>query len=869
MGISSRLMMAVVSTYKKAADENTARFKNLANFLGIDLSKQKKPTAKEASLELEAVAKAKFTDYIRDWFFGGPSMRKDDSPIMKDYLPYDYVDQDNRQANEILNDMYTKLPSILHASMKSSLKENIADVSKKLNYPLESEDVSVVYDDELIDEKVTEMLGYYQNNKPKLESTIQKTISQKSRDTETDSDEVSDDIKGEFANAKKYKKPGAAKMWFTPTVTPMLYKNYVSYIEQKKGKIEEKATEEGKKVVAKPEDMGIFKDRADPYLIKILGEMGKFHIDIHGHVETTDRGEAADEYTFSIPELADSGKGGNAKLYGDILFTKKFPASFRSIVRANKLLSISVTDVKENSLNIQVDTIQKEDVSKSVGFLREHGFGSYEKYSKFINTLVRDYVKSNILKSKNMDELIEFLGGDVKIRLKDREESKKKKLKKNKPGAEPGSEPDDKDQKRDTAKEYEEEKIPSYAGKTVSVTSVADLESLPEFGGKSVTKEQLQSTQEKEEIIEYSEKKENQLKAQIDAAVAVWDKEMQEANFAVDSNDGAAMIKTVAATFPSLREVINSIKEGNKQIGFPALLRTSEIIERVMKIIFEETTSSGPHGWKVHFINYLKKEGMASDLFKEAIKVLLYRDHLLSKKVNDTELFTKLRDLGSKAPYSDNDIKEYLNKRNLDGAIEKGASGLRSSIKEAINDNKNSPAFHKFFNRIELWKSYINKDIKNKVSRVLDGDDKSPIPIPANLKGKMVSEREELDVRIDPKKLEKEIEDLEKEKKRIESRLSIMEVQFDQDEEWEEIDGKLKALKGKKIKKQRIDPDFIINEKDGRKWLNQLIRYYMTEKVQQAYVQDPGALQRKTQKKDFHKNVVKMAMYSLKIKGSN
>ena len=106
MSFSSRLKLAVVSLFKQAEDKDTRRFQNLAGFLGIPIAKGKKSeapgTTKEASFELEARAKGKVREELRDWFL----------QIMSDYLPIGYFDSSKRDAIESRGKMYQYLPVI-------------------------------------------------------------------------------------------------------------------------------------------------------------------------------------------------------------------------------------------------------------------------------------------------------------------------------------------------------------------------------------------------------------------------------------------------------------------------------------------------------------------------------------------------------------------------------------------------------------------------------------------------------------------------------------------------------------------------------------------------------------------------------------
>ena len=207
MSFSSKMKFAVISLYKEAIDKDVRRFQNMASFLGIDLKPKKDSgsTEKEASFEIDARAAGKVKDEIRNWFI----------EVMGDYLPIGYFDKGKRDNIENRERIYQYLADDLFEGMQKWLTKIIGRKANRQGYKdLNSEDL--VLDDEVIDSKVIDMLGYFQNNPSELEAVIRKSFAPKKKDT----------------TEKKFE-PGPGEMWFTPTVSEALYKNYEDYLKDR------------------------------------------------------------------------------------------------------------------------------------------------------------------------------------------------------------------------------------------------------------------------------------------------------------------------------------------------------------------------------------------------------------------------------------------------------------------------------------------------------------------------------------------------------------------------------------------------------------------------------------------------------------
>ena len=208
MGIPSRLIIAVISQFKEAIDNDIRRFQNFSSFLGIDIKPKKeieeKPVVKEASIEVDARAKGKIKDEIRDWFL----------KVMGDYLPIGYFDKSKRDSFEDRNRMFQYLPDDLFDRMEKKIRQIIGEKADLQGYKDLNTD-NIVLDDEVVDSKIVDLLSYYEKNHTALGSVISKSLSPAKKET-----------------TEKRFEPGPGETWFTPTVSDALYDNYQKYINE-------------------------------------------------------------------------------------------------------------------------------------------------------------------------------------------------------------------------------------------------------------------------------------------------------------------------------------------------------------------------------------------------------------------------------------------------------------------------------------------------------------------------------------------------------------------------------------------------------------------------------------------------------------
>jgi hypothetical protein len=781
MSFSSRLKLAVVSLFKQAEDKDTRRFQNLAGFLGIPISKGKKSeapvTSKEASFELEARAKGKVREELRDWFL----------QIMSDYLPIGYFDSSKRDAIESRGKMYQYLPDDMFERMQRSLSLLLGTKARDSGYKELSPD-DLVLDDEMVDSKIIDMLGFYQNNPPKLDAVITKSFAPKKKET-TD---------------KRFE-PGTSEMWFTPTVSQGLYDNYVAYIEANKAKFAQKAQKEGKDPISTPEDLGIHLNKADPHITKILSELKNFNIDIHDKDISTDPKEKTPTVaiTFSIPELAQS----NKKLYGDVLFTKKLPAAMGDM-RANKTHPISVVHSGDKGLGIRFEDKHKMWEENTAEAFKKIGFIDNASYKSFLTNLIAEFVKENLSREKNLDEIISDLGGSVAIRGKKDSE-----------------------------------------GNAVTISSAQDLEDVMGFGGKDITKSELKSKRKTEQVKKRYKWHGDIIKSKLDSVAEVWGPRVQEYLFKLTPEDGKAMRESIVKNekLLSMESFIDSIKSGaDLKSGFQGLIKTKEVADKALQFIFDERTDPGQYAWKVLLTDYLRNEGLKSELFSNAVKLVLYKNFLESEGQKGAALRAQLKSASwsdIKGKYSDADVKEYLGTQS--SGIVEGIKLLNKELQEIISkDSKDKPAFKTFFDRIRIWNEVIGKELELKVERIISGDDPSPIKVDKKSKGKMISEFEEQDPRV-----KDEISALENKKNDLVKDLKTKGEDPSKNEELQKMDLDLVSLKDKTIKKEQID----VSTPEGSKYLDELVDYLIEERLQKAYI-----------KKASYLSIVKLAKRLLK-----
>lgn len=736
MSISSRLKLAVVSVFKEAVEKDTIRFKNFAAFLGIDLNPKKKTESanisKEASFEVEARSKGKVREAIRDWFI----------QVMGDYLPIGYFDKDERNSIESRKKMYQYLPDDLFERMQRSISLLIGTKARDSGYKDLSED-DLALTDEIIDDKLIEMLGYYQNNPSTLESVIVKTFSPKKKET----------------TEKKFE-PGPGEMWFTPTVTQAVYDNYKRFIEENKEKYSEKSKKEGIEVVKAPEDLGIFLNKTDTKAINYLNELKNFSIDIHDKDISTDPREKTPtiSITFSIPELAS--KGGS--LYRDVLYTKKLPASMGDL-RANKKHPMSVEYASDKGVGVKFKDKSKNWEENTAETFKLTGFTNEASYKSFITKMIYEYTKENLSKSKNLDDLIADLGGSVAIR--GRKDSK---------------------------------------GNPVTISTIQDLEALGEIGGRDLTKEELKYKRKLEQVQKRYKWRQDAVNSKLNDALAVWGPTVQEYLYKISPEDGKSMRETIVRddTFETMEQFTkNILYEGTTKAGLLGLLGTKEIADKALQLIFDERIDSGTYAWKAILKDYIQTKGHESHWFSRAVKLIMYKENLESAGKKGAALKKALKDSSwsiIESKYSNKDVNDYLKKYNQN--VIKGISTLTEKIKELVNKNENSPAFKTFFERLNTWNDIIGKGLKPKIEGILDGDEPSPIAISKDLKSKMVSERVEMDSRT-----QDEIDELEGRKKRLEEELKKSNKDPSKDDKVKELDLKITNLKDRAIKKEVID----------------------------------------------------------------
>jgi hypothetical protein len=781
MSITSHLKLAVVSLFKEAVEKDTRRFQNLAAFLGIDFSPKKKPEAtgisKEASFEVEARAKGKVREEIRDWFM----------QIMSDYLPIGYFDSSKRDAIESRGKMYQYLPDDMFERMQRSLSLLVGTKARDSGYKELSVD-DLVLDDEVVDNKIIDMLGYYQNNPSKLEATINKSFAPKKRET-TD---------------KRFE-PGPGEMWFTPTVSQALYDNYKKYITDNKEKFSSKARKEGKDEIISPEGLGVLLNKADKHIIKILDEIKKFSVDIHDKDISYDPKEKVPtiSITFSIPELAKR----NKDLYSDVLFTKKLPASLGDL-RANKEHPVSVVYSGDKGLGVRFEEKHKTWEENTTEAFKRIGFMDNASYKSFLTNMIYEFVKDNLSREKTLDDVISDLGGSIAIRGKKDSE-----------------------------------------GKPVTISSAQDLEEVMEFGGKDVTKQELKSKRKTEQVKKRYRWQDEMIKAKLERAAEVWGPKMQEYLFKLTPEDGKAMRESIVKSekLESMGEFINKIKDGtDTKASFNGLIKTKEIAGKALQFIFDERTDPGQYAWKVLLTDYIKNEGIKSELFSDAIKLLLYKDFLESEGQEGAALKNKLKvsswsDI--KGKYSEVNVKDYLNKQSQ--GIADGIKFLSREIQDIIKkDSKNKPAFKTFFDRIRTWNDIVGKGLEPKIERILSGDDPSPVDISKSLKSKMISEYEEQDPRV-----KDEIEALEIKKDQLEKKLKASKEDLSKSEELKNLELTITNLKDKAVKKEKID----ISVPGGSEYLDKLVDYLIEERLQKAYIKQASYI-----------NIIKLAKRLLK-----
>lgn len=782
MGIPSRLIVAVISQFKEAIDKDIRRFQNLSSFLGIDINPKKKPAqepvVKEASIEVEARAKGKIKEEIRNWFL----------QVMGDYLPIGYFDKAKRDSFEDRERMFQYLPDDLFDRMEKKIRQIIGEKAGLQGYKnLNTDDL--ILDDEIIDSKIVDLLGYYESNRPSLESVISKSLSPAKKET-----------------TEKRFEPGPGETWFTPTVSEALYNNYQKYINDHKEKFSQRADKENKEV-KRPEDLGIFKNKADPQIIKILNEIKKFKVNIEDVDLSTDPKEKLPTVaiTFSIPELAKK----NAGIYGDILFTKKLPAKMRYL-RPYKEYPVSVQYSGDRGLGIRFDDIYKEWEDNTSEAFKKFGFVDHESYRKFLSYLIDVFSQENIRKNKNLDEIIADLGGSIAIRDKSDE-----------------------------------------SGKVITISSAKDLDDVMGFGGKEFTKEELRSKRKTEQVKKRYKWQENIVKDKLNKVVDAWNPKIQEYLFKLTPEEGKTMRSAVvkSGSLMSMRDFINKIKSGSDtKAGFRGLINTKEIADKALQFIFDEKTDPGVYAWKILLTDYIVNKGLEYELFKDAVKIILYKNFIESRGKKGEALKNELSSVGwdvIKSKYSDMDVKGFLNEQGKPGqGIDNGIKDLNKNIQAIIKSSENQPAFNNFFDRLRSWNAIVGKDLERKVERIIEGDDPSPIKVKEDLKAKMISEYEEQDPRVvdELKKLENKKNDLEKE-------LKADKYDLESDEELNKLDKAIVALKDKTVKKERVD----VTTPEGSKYLDQLVEYLIEERLQKAYIKQASYLNIINMSKNFLK----------------
>lgn len=814
MGIPGRLLVSVVGMYKQAADDNTKRFYNLASFLGINLKspEKAKEMSKESSeltaseMELEASAKASVLSKVKEWF----------TDLLGDYLPEGYFKEENRKKYPQRDKMYADLYKIMFYGMKDSLEREFYDLANKQGYQLNHRDLESLYEPYTIDGEVLKMLASYKKDPKPIKSAIHKTLLKKDGFLSKAKD-------GGLETVPGLNRPGL--LWFSPIVTPELYARYEELIKNNPEKYKNKT----------PEDLDpkVVKDKADPNIIEILSSAGKFDIDILDVNASSAKGLSVTKYRFRIPLLD------KHDLYKGLTFDRKFPPG-KHHLRQDKLYDVVVKETGKKGLMLVVKVLDEVESEENLSRVYQHGFIDYATFKVFTNMLVNDYVRE-ITKRKDLNELIADMGGEVKLRVKSErgrsddedlaeEEAKLEKGKKKK---------DDGGQKTDRREE-----------KTIGqVDSLGDLSS---YGESSYKKEDAGSKglSDPEKIRKYKQDTEQVLKDKQDEVVSVWGPYVSEYLFSLTPEEGRAMAEAIVkkSTFKKLNDIIFKIVSGdNIQYNLGALLVSKEVVRKALMIIFSESTAWGISGWKVLLEDYIKNDIM-NDFpeIEQAVRALIYRESLEGsggengKKLSAVEIKEAMENaFNSGIPYKKytaSDINKYLSQVLTPVFFSNYTDKfLNPKIKESILSLRDHPAFKRFFERLKVWDDVlVKKWLWTKLDNVLAGDAPPPIKVPKDLKATMVTDIS-TDVR-DKDNLEK----LEKQLDAVEEKLKAENKNPEEDKTWSDLQVRLKNIKNKAIKTDRIVVTDDSGELtgSGEKFLDKLIKHFIDDRIKQITVKN-------------------------------
>ena len=135
--------------------------------------------------------------------------------------------------------------------------------------------------------------------------------------------------------------------------------------------------------------------------------------------------------------------------------------------------------------------------------------------------------------------------------------------------------------------------------------------------------------------------------------------------------------------------------------------------------------------------------------FADIVRLLLFKQDLQIKGLKGEALGTTINAADwttLRSQYDNQKVKNYLNDPSRNNSIKLVVNNIVDKIAQIVQED---PAFRRFHDRIRVWKSYEGKVVQREVDDILDGDKPLPkgVEVDDDLRGKFVSEREEVDPR--------------------------------------------------------------------------------------------------------------------------
>lgn len=234
---------------------------------------------------------------------------------------------------------------------------------------------------------------------------------------------------------------------------------------------------------------------------------------------------------------------------------------------------------------------------------------------------------------------------------------------------------------------------------TVGSDQISGAEDLAELIKSEGGEEKSSKGRGKEKVKEKYQESLSRQQEKLKAMVQRWQRAPEIAKYflKVPEADGARIARMIASKFPQFSE--------KDTISLPSVLATAPVVEMILRYIMSPHMPLAGGGKSMPWVHF------AWDAFQ---KMALTNPAI--RRSIETMLRGKRKDQTPDMPVSDEEISGFLGSVSSD-AVSARMGQLRDKISKVITESKGAPELKKFFERREVFQSYIQNQLLDAVEQ--------------------------------------------------------------------------------------------------------------------------------------------------------